>query len=464
MSNESERSREVNRAAFLSLIAALALTAIKVAVGITSGSLGVISEALHSALDLTAAGITFISVRKAAEAPDEEHHYGHGRIENFSAFVQTILLWITAVWIIFEAVRVIQIQEFPDPTLAGVIVMIVSVVVNVERSRVLYSTAEKHESQALEADALHFITDGMSSIVVLAGLLFVFLGIPIADPLSAIGVAIVILFVSIKLAKRAADALLDRAPSGIDDEVERICVSVPGVLECKRARVRVSGPEMFLDVVVTVEEGTSLDEAHHIADAVEQALSKLNQNVDCVVHVEPSSIDDIDHKKIDAYTLLHSLARKEPDILGVHKVRIQVADSDTYISADLEMPSAMTIESAHQVTDRLEARLKESIPNLQRVTLHIDVEQKDFADRNVTAEREEMVLEIMELVNGVDHADDCHGIVITEGKSGVTVALDCYVDPTLTLAESHEIAEFVEKLVKRKYPEIDLVFVHIEPK
>ncbi len=459
-----ERSREVNRAALLSLIAALGLTIIKVAVGITSGSLGVISEALHSALDLAAAGITFVSVRSASRDPDEEHHYGHGKIENFSAFVQTILLWITAAWIIFEAIRVIQFQEFPDPTLAGVIVMIISIVVNVERSHVLYATAEKHGSQALEADGLHFVTDAMSSVVVLIGLLFVFFGIPIADPLSAIGVAIVILFVSIKLAKRAADALLDRAPYGVDNEIERICVSVPGVLECKRARVRVSGHEMFLDVVVTVDEGTSLDDAHHIADAVEQALSRLNQSVDCVVHVEPSLTDDVFQEEVDAYSLLHALARKEPDILGVHKVRIQMTERDTYISADLEMPSRMTVNSAHRITDRLEERLKEAIPNLRRVTLHIDVEHKEQIERNVTSDRDEMVLAITQLVNEIEYAYDCHGIVITEGESELTVSLDCYVDATLTLGESHEIAETVEKLVKKKFPEVGLVFVHAEPR
>jgi divalent metal cation (Fe/Co/Zn/Cd) transporter len=260
------------------------------------------------------------------------------------------------------------------------------------------------------------------------------------------------------------DALLDRAPHGMDEEVERICVEVPGVLECRRARVRVSGPEMFLDVVVTVEQGTSLDEAHHIADAVEQALSRLGPSVDCIVHVEPSSIGEIMHDEIDVYTLLHSLARREPDILGVHKVRIQKTESDTYIAADLEMPSTMTVETAHKVTDRLEEQLKELIPNLQRVTLHIDVEHKEHTDRNITTEREDMILEITEIVKGIDHAHDCHGIVITEGKSGLTVSLDCYVDASLTLGESHEISETVEKCVRKRYPEVDIVFVHTEPK
>ncbi|MFX0108903.1 MAG: cation diffusion facilitator family transporter, partial [Candidatus Hodarchaeota archaeon] len=167
MNSDDFRSKEVNHAALVSVIAALLLTILKVAVGIMSGSIGVISEALHSALDLAAAGITFIAVRRASVAPDPDHQYGHGKIENFSALVETILLWITAAWIISEALRIIRLEEWPEPTLAGIIVMIISIVVNIERSKVLYSAAEKHGSQALEADALHFITDGLSSIVVL---------------------------------------------------------------------------------------------------------------------------------------------------------------------------------------------------------------------------------------------------------------------------------------------------------
>ncbi|NHJ12983.1 MAG: cation-efflux pump [Candidatus Thorarchaeota archaeon] len=464
MDNSVERSREVNRAALLSLIAALGLTIIKVVVGVISGSLGVISEALHSALDLAAAGITFVSVRRAARIPDEEHHYGHGKIENFSAFIQTILLWITAAWILFEAVRVISLQEFPDPTLAGVIVMIVSIIVNVERSRVLYATAEKHGSQALEADGLHFVTDAMSSIVVLVGLLFVFLDFPIADPLSAIGVAIVILFVSAKLSKRAADALLDRAPRGIDEEVKRICLSTPGVLECRRTRVRESGHQMFLDVVIAVEKGTSVDEAHHIADALEQALRRLNHNVDCVVHVEPISIDDAIQEEVDVYALLHMLARKEPRILGVHKVRITMTESHTYIAADLEMPSDMTVEQAHEITDQMEERLSEAIPNLQRVTLHIDVERREHGASYAMTNRKEMISEIKEIVERVSDAHDCHGVVVTEGSSGLIVSLDCYVSATMSLGESHDIAESVENLVKQRFPEVELVYVHAEPK
>ncbi len=458
------RREEVNRVAILSLVAATALTIIKVMVGVISGSLGVISEALHSFLDLLAAGITVVAVRQASVDPDSEHHYGHGKVENFAAFLQTILLWITAGWIIWEAIRVIGAEEWPDPTLAGIVVMIVSIVVNYERARVLYSTAEKHGSQALEADGLHFITDALSSIVVLVGLIFVFLDIPIADPLSAIGVALVILFVSYKLARRAIDALMDTAPEGVYEEVENLCINVKGVVECRRVRARQSGHELFLDVVIAVEEETSFDEAHHIADRVERALSGLGKRVNSMVHVEPVTRVDGDESSQDVYGLLHELVRKEPMILGVHKVRIQVLGDGTYIAADLEMRPDLTIRTAHTITEKIEQTLRERVLNLKRVSLHMDVERNRVPAEDITDESAHIIEKVRSLVDEETRASDCHNVNITEDSFGLAVSLDCRVDGDMSLVDSHEVAEKVEEIIKNAIPEVHVVFVHIEPR
>lgn len=463
METVSIRREEVNRVALISLIVAVALTVLKVIVGIISGSLGVISEALHSFLDLLAAGITVVAVRRASAEPDPEHHYGHGKIENFAAFVQTILLWITAGWIIWEALRVIRIEEWPEPTMAGIAVMIVSIVVNYERARVLYSTAEKHGSQALEADGLHFITDALSSIVVLVGLIFVFFEVPIADPLSAIGVALVILFVSYKLARRAFEALLDTAPAGIYDEVEKLCKSVHGVVDIGKIRARQAGPELFLDIVISVKENTSVDEAHHIADRVERVLSSLEKRVDCMVHVEPVSRVDKDEVTQDVYGLLHELVRSEPMVLGAHKVRIQVIEGSTYIAADLEMQPDMTIGAAHTISERLERLLWERVLNLKRITLHMDVERDAVPAQDITSESGHIIEKIKNLVDEKTLASDCHNVNITQDGSGMTVSLDCRVDAGMALADSHEIAERVEEIIKNEIPEVSIVFVHIEP-
>jgi cation diffusion facilitator family transporter len=464
MESRAQRRIEVNRAALLSVVAAAGLTIIKVVVGIISGSLGVISEALHSLLDLAAAGITFFAVRKASEEADHTHHFGHGKVENFAAFVETILIWITAGWIFFEAARVIRLEEFPEPTLAGIAVMVISIVVNYERSRVLYSTAEKHSSQALEADALHFITDAGSSIVVLIGLAFVWFGIPIADPLSAIGVAFVILFVSFKLAKRAIDDLVDRAPEGINEEIVEVCSKIPGVIECKRVRARVSGPFMFIDVVISIAENTSIDEAHHIADAVERALARLGKQVDVMVHIEPISKETETKSEYAAYDLIYSEIKKWPEIRGVQKVRIHVMDGGLFIAADLEMQPELTLGKAHDISSQLEKSLAERLPDLERVTFHLETDSSRKPIRDVTDERTEIVENIKQIVEAETPAQDAHGIVVTDDGIGLTVSLDCRLDSSISLADSHEVADQIEAMIKKTFDEVNQVFVHIEPR
>ncbi|MDF1541405.1 MAG: cation diffusion facilitator family transporter, partial [Candidatus Thorarchaeota archaeon] len=189
--------KEVSRAAALSIVAALLLTVLKLVAGILSNSIGILSEALHSGLDFVAAGITFVAVQRASKAPDEDYPYGHGKIENFSALAETVILWFTSAWIIYEAWRRITLSEWAEASLLGIGVMVFSIIVDYERSRMLYKVAEKHQSQALEADALHFSTDMLSSTVVLIGLAFVALGFPLGDPLAAIGVSIIIFIVSL---------------------------------------------------------------------------------------------------------------------------------------------------------------------------------------------------------------------------------------------------------------------------
>jgi divalent metal cation (Fe/Co/Zn/Cd) transporter len=337
-------------------------------------------------------------------------------------------------------------------------------VVNYERSRVLYSTAEKYSSQALEADALHFITDAGSSIVVLIGLAFVWFGIPIADPLSAIGVAFVILFVSFKLAKRAVDDLLDRAPAGINDEIVEVCTSIPGVIECKRVRARVSGPFMFLDVVISIAENTSIDEAHHIADAVERALAQLGKQVDVMVHIEPISEEAITTSDYDAYNLIYSEIKRWPEIRGVQKVRIHVMENKLFIAADLEMQPELTLGKAHDISNQLERSLADRLPELERVTFHLEADSSKRPIRDVTHEHIDMVERIKEIVEDDTPAQDGHGIVVTDDGTGLTISLDCRIDPDMSLADSHDVADQIEAAIRKVYSEVKQVFVHIEPR
>ncbi|MFW9912417.1 MAG: cation-efflux pump [Candidatus Thorarchaeota archaeon] len=454
----------VKRAAALSVLAALFLTLTKLIIGVWSNSIGIISESLHSGLDFVAAGITFVAVRGASKEPDIDHQFGHGKIENFAALVETIILWITCIWIIGEALRRIQFQDWAEPTIAGIVIMVMSIIVDYERSRMLYRVARKHGSQALEADALHFSTDMISSSVVLIGLGFVWLGFPIADPLAAMGVCVVIFIVSYRLARRAFDALVDRAPEGIFDEIGETCESIPGVVECKRARVRTSGPYTFMDIIITVDENTSVDDAHRISNSVEIALAKLEKHVDVMVHVEPSLEGSRLSQDFDIYNGLRDLVKLQPEVLGVHKIRIHTHEDGVHIAADLEMLPNLTLGKAHDISNHLERSLADRISNLKRVTFHLEAAGDDDRIHDVTHKHAEMVERIREIVESETLAQDCHGIVLTDDGTGLTVSLDCRLDPDMSLANSHDIAEQVEAAIKAAFSSVTQVFVHIEPR
>ena len=223
MNIHDQAAKEKSRIAFISILAAVFLTSFKLLIGFATGSLGILSEALHSGLDLVAALITFFAVRAADKPADRDHNFGHGKIENYSALIETFLLVITCGWIIYEAIhRMITGKTHIEITVWSFVVIATSIVVDISRSRALYKVAKKHESQALEADALHFSTDIWSSAVVLVGLIGVSFKFNFADPVSALIVAVIVLTVSYRLGKRSFDALIDRAPRGLTEMITRI--------------------------------------------------------------------------------------------------------------------------------------------------------------------------------------------------------------------------------------------------
>ncbi len=280
--------KEKKRVAGVSVFAALFLTGFKLVVGLITGSLGLLSEALHSGLDLVAAIITYFSVRISDRPPDENHHYGHGKIENFSALVETFLLLITCAWIIYEATsRLISGNVHIDVNVFSYIVVVSSIVVDVLRSRALYRVARKYNSQALEADALHFSTDIWSSAVVLLGLIVANFGWYYADSIAALAVAVIVLGVSYKLGKRAIDVLLDHSPASLVSQLEALLNQATGILRYHDLRVRTAGAENFIEVTIHVAQGLSLAEAHEISHHIEQQIIKAIPRSFVHVHIEP---------------------------------------------------------------------------------------------------------------------------------------------------------------------------------
>jgi cation diffusion facilitator family transporter len=295
MPGDAQSARDEKRfVAVSSVLAAVLLTGTKLAVGVTTQSLGILSEAAHSGLDLVATVMTLWAVRASSRPADREHTYGHGKFENLSALFETALLLATCVWIVHESiVRLFFSEVRVDPSLWAFGIMALSIVVDFSRSRALSRVAVKYKSQALEADALHFSTDIWSSCVVIAGLLLVTLsrklGLPWlekADAGAALVVAGIVTWVSARLGKRAIDELLDAVPPGTREQVAR-AAQIEGVVEVRKVRIRRSGPAFFADVTIGVPRDTSFESAHDIASAAENAIRTALPGADVVIHAEP---------------------------------------------------------------------------------------------------------------------------------------------------------------------------------
>ena len=288
--------REKSHAAASSVAGAVGLTTLKLVVGFATGSLGILAEAAHSALDLVAAVMTLVAVRISGRPADRSHHYGHGKVENLSALIETALLVLTCVWIIRGAIhRFLTGAVEIEVTFWSFAVMVTSIVVDVSRSRLLSRTAIKHHSQALEADALHFSTDIWSSAVVIVGLLSVMIGDRVprlawmryADAVAAMLVAVIVIGVSWKLGVRTVQALIDAAPTGLEEKITAAAGSVPGIHNVHNVRMRYSGAQLFVDVHVLVDGAQSLRQAHDLTEEVERSIQLLMPNADVTVHPEP---------------------------------------------------------------------------------------------------------------------------------------------------------------------------------
>jgi cation diffusion facilitator family transporter len=293
---------EKQGAARSSVLAAFGLTGFKIVVGLLTGSLGILAEAAHSALDLVAAVMTWVAVRISGKPADRTHLYGHGKVENLSAMFETVLLLATCVWIVYSAVmRLARGGLEIEVNAWSFAVMAVSIVVDYSRSRMLMRAAEKHQSQALEADALHFSTDIWSSAVVIVGLACVKVTeyypalaiLKSADAIAAIVVAVIVFFICVQLGMRTIHALLDAAPAGIEEQVKQVAEAIPGILDCHRVRARYSGPQLFVDAHVLVDGRQTLEQAHALTDAVEEAIARLAPGADVTVHAEPGPVSPL---------------------------------------------------------------------------------------------------------------------------------------------------------------------------
>lgn len=457
---------EKKAAAVSTVLASLLITAGKLTVGLWTGSLGILAEAADSALDVVAGFLTFAAVRVSGKPADESHPYGHGKVENMAALAETLLLLFTCGWIIFEAISRLFFKSVEiDANVWAFGVVIISMMIDLNRMRALQRAADKHDSQALQASALRFRTDLWTSSVVLLGLTLVrlqeWIGGPAfllkADAVAGLGVAAVVLFLGVRLGKSAVDVLLDTAPKGLGEQINRRVVDIDGVQGCRQVRVRRSGAQCFVDLVLEIDGDATFDGAHEITAQVERLVDAMIPRADVIVHYEPTE---------DSYDVASLVTRLAQSVgAQAHNVWVRESEGRFHVELDLEVDRSSSLQEAHEVATRLERHVKEAAPGVAQLVAHLEPAGDGNSTSTLLAEDRRANLEAR-IVSDVDTLmgeGRCHHVTIWEEDGGLAASLHCLLAPELSVEEAHNLSEQLESHLCERIPQLRRVVVHLEP-
>jgi len=451
-------------AALGSVFSAVALVFLKVFLAVATGSLGILSEALHSILDLVAAIITFLSVRVSDKPADAEHLYGHGKVESFSAFVETGLLILTALYIIWEAFQRLLFHSAEiHPSFAAILILFLAMGIDFVRSRALNRIAKKYPSEALEADALHFSTDVWSTFVVIIGITAAWVGLKFGiawlralDAVAALGVAGVIIWIGSRLGKRTLDALLDVAPGGLREDITKAVNKTEGVLNTERVRVRRAGQRYFVDVTISVPRTASLEQAHAASDAVESTIGRIVP-ADVMVHVEPRARNN-EH----LFETIRAIAQRRG--MAVHELSAHQLDGRLFVELHLEVDEKASLREAHNHATELESDILSAADPRALVNIHIEplgahipgAEEMKGLSQSVQDFLNSLPAEYSELM-------DCHEVHVRTVEHKILVSCHCAMDGGLPITHVHDITAKLEDRVKERFPQIYRLTIHPEP-
>jgi cation diffusion facilitator family transporter len=438
----------------VSVIAALVLIGLKLGAGLASGSLGLVSEAVHSGTDLVAALLTFFALGVAGRPADPGHPYGHGKAEHLAALAEATILVLASLFISFRALSILLGSAESDVRATWYAFAVIAVVIAIDASRTLVSLrgAERYESPALQANALHFGSDLAGSTAVLAGLLFTAGGYPGADSLAALFVAALVLFAAARLMRSNVDVLMDRSPAEADAAARAAIERVDPPVELRRLRVRRSAGRHFADVVIGVPPGAAVGQGHAAADSVERALQEALPGSDVVVHVEPGTEAALRDR-------VHAAALAVPRVREVHNVRLVTVGGGVEVGLHLKLPGELSLEEAHAVASDVEDAISGALPEVVAVQTHLEPLRETAAGRRTAPPDEQAVIAAVRDVTGEPPRD----VRLVRTDEGLLVFVTLRVAPEQTLADAHALASEVEERIREQRPEIADVVVHTEP-
>ena len=444
--------------AAISIFASAGMAAAKFAVGIAIGSLALISEALHSSVDVVATVITWLVVRVSDQPADEEHHYGHGKFESLSALFVIALLYVLAGGILVESWSRLREGAAP-PTLSAIpfVVLVIDIAVNFWRARALHRTARETRSQALAADALHFASDVLGSIAVIIGLVLTGFGYAWGDSAAAIAVAVMISILGLRLGRSTIETLLDRAPPGVAEQATAAIRSVPGVVGVDRLRARMVGPTHFIDAIAQVPRTYPIDRVEAIKKAAQDAVSKVLGDADLTFTAVPVARDNESVRE-----RIMVIARNSG--LAVHHVTVHDLGEKLIVGIDLEVDGDMELAAAHEVTRVLERNIREDFGEDVEVDTHIEPLEPELPHGTDAApERVETIKAALTRFAGNGAIHGIHNVRVRDTDAGEIVNFHCRAAPSMSVIKVHENVDEIERALRRAFPTIKRVISHAEP-
>ena len=447
------------RIALVSVFAAAVLIALKLVTGLATGSLGLMSDALHSGTDLIAALLTLFAVGFAGRPADAGHPYGHGKAEHLAALAEAAFLVAASLFIASRALSHLLGSTEPGVEAPWYALAVVVLVLVVDASRTVVSArgAKRYSSPALQANALHFASDLLSSAAVLVGLLLVRAGYADADSAAALFVAALVLFAAGRLMRRNMAVLMDQAPAGAHEAAASAIGRIRPPVELRRLRIRQAGGRHFADVVVGVSPGDAVGQGHAAADAVEAAVRRVVPGTDVVVHVEPAADEAALRERA------HAAALGVPRVREVHNLTLVTVDGATELSLHLKLPGDLSLREAHEVSGHVEETIMAAVSEVTRVQTHLEPLGEVTAGRNLpetaTARDTEIVLGIVQEMTGRPPRE----LRFLRTDQGVVAFLTLELEPDTSLAVAHARASEVEERIRARTPDITDVVVHTEP-
>lgn len=442
------------RTALVSVGAACLLIAIKLVAGIASSSLGLLAEAAHSGTDLAAALLTFFAVSVAVRPADPGHPYGHGKAQNLAALAESGFLIAVSLFIAGAAVaRLAGWVSFEvEPTAWTFAAIGLVIVIDASRMSVSFRTASHHRSDALMANALHFGSDLVGTLAVLAGLIAAALGFPQGDAVAALFVAGLVVVAAGRLLVRNVDVLMDRSPTDAETAAREAIARIEPPVELRRLRVRRAGAAHFVDVDIGIAPGAAVGQGHAAADRVEEALRELFPDLDVVVHVEPRREEADIRERVLAAALSVGRVRE------IHNLTILEVDGRVEVSLHLKLPGDLRLEEAHAVAEQVERAILAAVPEVVTVRTHLE----PIAEAASAAEASIDEAEIERLVRE-ETGTAPREVRVVRTDDGFVVFLTLAVAGDESLSGAHARASVVEERVRLAVPEVADVVVHTEP-